>query len=62
MVIYVWDMYNLGKKSNDWTEKKSETENGENPDCTKPVTADPSSYSGDTQATLIIMLVWRYFL
>lgn len=27
---------------------KSEVQNKKKPDCTKPVTADPSSYSGDT--------------
>lgn len=38
---------------------KSEIQTEEKPDYTKPVAAAPSSHSRATQATLILVVVWK---
>lgn len=57
MVMSVWDIYNLGINQTAELKDKSEIQNKAKPDSMKRVTAAPFSYSGDTQTTLIIVVV-----
>lgn len=58
MVMSIWDIYNLGINQTAELKNKSEIKKKkkEQPGCTKAVAADSSSYSGDTQATPIIVV------
>lgn len=57
MVMSVWDIYNLGINQTAELKDKSEIQNKAKPDSIKRVTAASFSYSGNTQTTLIIVVV-----